>query len=179
MFIIDKEQLANENYGLVHYVAKSFYNTMIDYDELVSVANLGYAKALNSFDIDKNVKFSTYAVSCMRNEIMYFLRLEKKYLDNYSLDKVIAIDKHGHEQTMQDTLSLDFYIDDDVIKKEEFKWLHEKIEEIEDGLQQVIVDYYFNSNTQQQIAKKLNITQTGVSLRLKKALRKLEDKLTA
>ena len=72
----EKNKIAEENLPLIHYVLKSLNNTGISYDELFSVGMVGYAKALDSYDKSRDVKFSTYAINCIKNEVLFFL--EKK-----------------------------------------------------------------------------------------------------
>ncbi|MBQ3423514.1 MAG: hypothetical protein IJH34_18060 [Romboutsia sp.] len=44
-----KAKLAEENYNCVYHVARSFSNTGLSYDELLSVAIVGYAKDLDNY----------------------------------------------------------------------------------------------------------------------------------
>ena len=64
----EKNQLAEENMRLVHYVANKFRNTKLMYDDLYGAALLGFTKALNAYDSERGAKFSTFAVNCMKNE---------------------------------------------------------------------------------------------------------------
>ena len=65
--------------------------------KLLSTGYVGYAKALDTYQKGKNVKFSTYAYRCIKNEILYFLRREKRHRDNdVSLFKPLSTDKNGN-----------------------------------------------------------------------------------
>lgn len=49
---------------------------MVDYDknDLISIGKIGLIKAINTYDAEKNFRFSSYAVKCIDNEILIFLR---------------------------------------------------------------------------------------------------------
>ena len=108
----DKNRLAEENMSLVQYVVKRFINTGIDYDELFSVALMGYVKAINSYNPTrvtkqgKPIKFSTFAYRCIENEIFYFIRNDKKVREKtVSLQTTLSTDKNGNTLDLDSTLN--------------------------------------------------------------------------
>ena len=66
--------LAEENLGLVHLCANKFRNRGIEYDELYSAGCVGLVKASKTFDPDRGVRFSTYAVPVILGEIKRLFR---------------------------------------------------------------------------------------------------------
>ncbi len=66
--------LAEENLGLVHLCANKFRNRGIEYDELYSAGCIGLVKASKTFDADRGVRFSTYAVPVILGEIKRLFR---------------------------------------------------------------------------------------------------------
>ncbi len=69
-----KEQLVNENIGLIYAVTTRFKNRGIEQDDLFQLASIGLLKAINNFNPELGVKLSTYAVPMMMGEIRRFLR---------------------------------------------------------------------------------------------------------
>ena len=65
---------ADENIGLVHLCANKFRNRGIEYEELYSAGCIGLLKAVKSFDTERGVKFSTYAVPVILGEIKRLFR---------------------------------------------------------------------------------------------------------
>lgn len=53
----EKNKLAEENFNIIHYVAKGFSNTGIQHDELVGIGSVGYTKALNTYSKKKEQNF--------------------------------------------------------------------------------------------------------------------------
>lgn len=63
---------------VLHEVTGRFKSVAYDKKDLVSIGNLGLIKAVETFDKSKNVEFSSYAIRCIDNEILMFLRNLKK-----------------------------------------------------------------------------------------------------
>lgn len=69
-----KEQLVEENVGLIWCVVKRFYGRGIEPEDLFQIGSIGLLKAIDKFDVTYEVKFSTYAVPMIIGEIKRFLR---------------------------------------------------------------------------------------------------------
>ena len=69
-----KEKLITINSPLIKSVVKRYLNKGIEYDDLYQLGALGFVKAINNYDANFNVKFTTYAVPMIAGEIKRFLR---------------------------------------------------------------------------------------------------------
>lgn len=70
-----KEQLFEKNLGLVHHVVKRFINrSNVEAEDLFQIGSMGLLKAIEKFDVDYGVCFSTYAVPLIMGEIRRYLR---------------------------------------------------------------------------------------------------------
>lgn len=69
-----KNTLIEENSPLVKSVIKRFIGKGIEYDDLYQLGCLGFIKAVNHFDTNFNVKFSTYVVPMIDGEVKRFMR---------------------------------------------------------------------------------------------------------
>lgn len=168
----EKEVMAEENYALVFYVVKMFQNTRIAYDELVSISIVGYAKALNAFDTERGVKFSTYAINCIRNEVLFFLRKEKNHLNNsFSMNTVLSTDKNGNSLSMEETVSNidnnERSLEQDVVLNDDILLLQKALEYLTDKERYIITYRYGldngNVKTQREIAEIIGMSQANVS----------------
>lgn len=65
-----KQEIIKHNLCLVPFVAKSFLNRGLEFEELVQEGNLGLIRAIESFDYSKGYKFSTYAYYHIRSFIV-------------------------------------------------------------------------------------------------------------
>ncbi len=68
------EELVKNNTGLVQSIAVKFSGRGVDFEDLVQIGNIGMLKAIRSFDLERGVVFSTYAVPLIFGEIRRFLR---------------------------------------------------------------------------------------------------------
>mgnify|MGYP003306186404 CR=1 FL=1 len=69
-----KEELINGNLKLVLSIIKNFNNGKTDMNDLFQVGCIGLVKAVDNFDLDVGVMFSTYAVPLILGEVKRYLR---------------------------------------------------------------------------------------------------------
>lgn len=69
-----REEFINGNLRLVLSVIQRFNNRGEYVDDLFQVGCIGLIKAIDNFDVNQNVKFSTYAVPMIIGEIRRYLR---------------------------------------------------------------------------------------------------------
>ena len=69
-----REALVNENIALVRYLVKRFSGRNADPEDLFQYGCIGLLKAIDRFDPDYSVRFSTYAVPVILGEIRRYLR---------------------------------------------------------------------------------------------------------
>lgn len=69
-----REKLVNCNIRLVWSVVQRFLNRGYEADDLFQIGCIGLLKAVDKFNLDFDVKFSTYAVPMIIGEIQRFLR---------------------------------------------------------------------------------------------------------
>lgn len=69
-----REEFINGNLKLVLSVIKRFHSRGENMDDLFQVGCIGLIKAMDNFDLEQNVQFSTYAVPMIIGEIRRYLR---------------------------------------------------------------------------------------------------------
>lgn len=69
-----KERIFKENSPLIKSIVRRFKNKGIEYDDLFQIASIGFLKAINNFDENFEVKFSTYTVPMIIGEIKRYMR---------------------------------------------------------------------------------------------------------
>lgn len=174
-----KDELIRHNMRLVVHIVKKYTNYG-DNDELISVGSIGLIKAVNSFHDGKGTQFATYASRCIENEILMVIRAGKKYKNTKSLYEPVSYDKDGNEVALIDLIGQE---EESVISKVESRIVQEKLLSVakkvldEREYEIIMLRYGINEDkayTQNEVAKKYNISRSYVSRIEKKALFKLK-----
>ena len=170
-----RECLITNNIRLAISVAQKF-SYEEDYE---SVAMIGLVKAADTFDLNKNICFGTYATRVINNEILMYIRKNKRNLYTISLETIIP----GTDEkplTIGDTLK---YEDEQLMSLEQAEQsaeLHRIIHSLPDRECKIICQLYGieeESCTQKEVAEKFGISQSYVSRLEKKILKKMKPML--
>jgi RNA polymerase sigma-B factor len=85
-----RNEIIEKYYYLAEVLSKKFRNRGVEYDDLLQVASLALLKAVERFNPDKEIKFSTFATPTIIGEIKkYFrdksasVRMPRKYYEAY------------------------------------------------------------------------------------------------
>ena len=175
-----RNKLIEHNLRLVVFLAKKYENTKVDLEDLVSIGSIGLIKGINTFSLEKNIKLATYASRCIDNEILMFLRKNKKTKGDISLEESLSVDGDGNELHLEDILGTDYNIVtkplDDEIDKE---ILRKELSKLDDRDREIIVLRYGlegkEEMTQKDLAERLQISQSYISRIEKKVLKRLKN----
>ncbi len=69
-----RDEFIEENLGLVHSLCRRFIGKGIDYDDLYQTGCIGLIKAVDGFDEQRGLQFSTYAFPVILGEIKRLFR---------------------------------------------------------------------------------------------------------
>ncbi len=174
-----REMLIRHNLRLVAHIVKK-YNNAGEADDLISVGSIGLIKGIETFEYGKGSQLATYAAKCIENEILMYIRSNKKHRSNVSLGESVGVDKEGNEITLMDIIPIK---GDSVFKKVETEMLWQKVSEIvENSLnkrEKLIIKLRYGmeenkkTHTQLEVADMLNISRSYVSRIEKRAIEKI------
>lgn len=171
--------LIEHNLRLVVYIAKRYESNPIFMEDLISIGTIGLIKAINTFDMSKNIKLVTYASRCIENEILMYLRKKNKQKIEISFDEPLNVDYDGNELLLSDILgtSQDL-VKDEFQKQEDKKAVLGAMKQLEPREQEIMRMRYGIEQqelTQKDIAEKLGISQSYISRLEKRILSKLKQ----
>lgn len=179
-----KNKLVEHNLRLVAHIVKKYYTENEEQDDLISIGTIGLIKAINSFDDTKGIKLATFASRCIENEILMYFRSKKKNSQEISISEPIDTDSEGNPLTLIDIISREDDIADDIDLKIKTEMLYGFIEEIKDEREKTIIVLRYGLYntvplTQNQVARRLNISRSYVSRIEKKIIERLRKKFNA
>lgn len=175
-----RNKLIEHNLRLVVFLAKKYDNTMYDLEDLVSIGTIGLIKGIKTYKLDKNIKLATYASRCIDNEILMFLRKNKKRISEVSFEDSVNLDSEGNELHIEDI----FGTEEDLVEKsieckDDKALLQEEVKKLDDRDKEIIELRYGLSGkkelTQKELAEKLKISQSYISRIEKKVIKKLKS----
>ena len=174
-----KNKLINHNLRLVAHISKKYYFNKCDPDDIISIGTIGLIKAVNTFNIDKGIRLSSYASRCIENEILMYFRNSKKSSLDISINEPIETDKNGNVLTLIDTISTDDSVLDRIDTKINIQKLKKIISKYLSDRERAIMcmRYGLCGNCplpQREVAQMLGISRSYVSRIEKKALQILK-----
>ena len=166
--VIAKNKLIEHNLRLVVFLAKKYENTNVDLEDLVSIGTIGLIKGINTYKMGKNIKLATYASRCIDNEILMFLRKNKKRKSEISFEDSLSYDAEGNELHLEDVLGTD----KDIVPKKiedkiEKKLLVRELDKLSERDRKIMILRYglfgYEEVTQKDVADMLGISQSYIS----------------
>lgn len=146
------DKLVRKNMPLVSAISKKFLNRGYEYEDIFQIGCIGLVKAVNNFNEDFNVKFSTYAVPMIMGEIKRFLRDDgiikvsrsvKNIAKKLHYDKEILAKKLNREPTIDELSKFSKIDTDDILIATEsasnMQYLYDVIHQ-DDGSPVLLID---------------------------------------
>lgn len=173
--------LIEHNMRLVAHIIKKYAFTDKETDDLLSIGTIGLIKAVNTFDVSRGNRLSSYAAKCIDNEILMLLRAEKKMSREVSLYEPMGTDKEGNEIHLFDVIeSGECDASEHYCKKEDICRLHRGIQTVLLPKEKRVVVLRYGLfghivHTQKEVGSVLGISRSYVSRIEKSALEKLRS----
>ena len=173
-----KYKLIEHNLRLVAHVAKKYYTSTTDQDDLLSIGTIGLIKAISSFNSQKGIRLATYAARCIENEILMYFRGTKKSAQDVYISDPIDTDKDGNTLTLVDVITDNTDIVEDLDLKLKLESLKSYLKDTLTPRELTVINLRYGLSgkrglTQREVAKFLKISRSYVSRIEKKALQKL------
>lgn len=119
-----RNQIVEENVGLVWSIVKRFNGRGYEMDDLFQIGSIGLIKAVDKFDFTYKVKFSTYAVPMIIGEIKRFIRDDgmikvsrslKEIAYKIAKEKERLVKKYGREPTINELSDIVGFSNEEII----------------------------------------------------------------
>ena len=175
-----RNKLVEHNLRLVAHVVKKYYTQSADQEDLISIGTIGLIKAISSFDLSKGARLATYAARCIENEILMYVRAQKKLQGEVSLSDPIETDKEGNALELIDVVGTEDTMLEDIHQQDSARKLRRLVGEVLTAREAEIIRLRYGLGgtvplTQREIAAAFGISRSYVSRIEKRALGKLKD----
>ncbi|GAB6179846.1 RNA polymerase sporulation sigma factor SigK [Desulfotomaculum defluvii] len=163
-----KTVLIERNLRLVAKIANKMKDNGVDKQDLFQIGVIGLIKGVDTFDVNKSRKFSTYAGVCIQNEMLMVLRKQKTIRNTISISEPLDYDKDGGLLELQDTLMNDeIPVDERVETNLEVERLEKALKKLSPREQAVIKLRYGleggKEYTQREVGQQLAISRSFIS----------------
>lgn len=178
-----RDVLIERNLRLVAHVVKKYAGAGNNAEDLISIGTIGLIKAVSTFDGDKGIHLGTYAVRCIENEILMYLRSSKKHAGEVSMNESVGTDSEGNEIALMDMLkSDDGEMIDDIDNKYEAMRLRQVIDTVLTSREKQIIELRFglvtgDEMTQKQVGKLMNLSRSYISRLEHSAIEKIKKQM--
>lgn len=177
-----REPLITHNLRLVVYIAKKFESPGASVEDLISIGTIGLMKAVNTFQVERNIKLATYASRCIENEILMHLRKSSQLRHEVSIDDPLNVDWDGNELLLSDLLGSDpDLVNRDIEQEAERSMLRRAVDRLSPREKAIMVLRFGlgteKEHTQKEVADQLGISQSYISRLEKRIIHRLRRDL--
>ena len=172
-------KLFEENIGIIYKVLKNkrIFIPKMEQDDLFQIGSIGLINAIQTYDENNGIAFSTYAYSCVSNYIYKEIKRNRAYKRDDDFHNTFSINLYdkkydeGNCIELQDTLQSN----DNNLENIEIKIDIEKvIKKLKEEEKYIINQIFFKDRTEIDLAKELKISRQALNKKKKKILEKLK-----
>ena len=179
-----RNKLLESYFKLIFKIAKKNNRPGTEIEDLFQEGVIGCIKAIDTFKLELDYTFTTYASTVIRNEIAMFVRSLKLQRNLKSLDEPIYINSDGEEVYLLDSL-VDDTISADPEQYAEMIIIKDVVESEMNKLNvrdRQIIEYRFGLNnkpklTQIQISKIMGCTRSNICRIIRRNLSKMRTEI--
>ena len=174
--------LIERNLRLVAHIMKKYYAQTADQEDLISIGTIGLIKGITTFNESKGARLGTYAARCVENEILMYLRSQRKSAQDVSLSDYIETGSDGAALSLMDVISDDEDMTERLGSRELIGKMCDAVDAVltEQERQVILLRYGlagYQPHRQREVAQVTGISRSYVSRIEKRALEKLREAL--
>lgn len=184
----ERDNLVINNIGLIHLVIKQMHLSWKTDDEWQNYYDFGLEGLINAskkFDVNQDIKFSTFACVCIKNMIarcLYFKTLSKNFNENgkdISLNYIVNEDDEYSTEFGDFIADPNVNVEEEIDKKFEIERLMDAIENLENEKDKLAIKMYYGldgypEGTCESVGNAMGCTREMIRIRLHRARKKLK-----
>ena len=155
--------LVERNLRLVAHIMKKYYAQTADQEDLISIGTIGLIKGITTFDPGKGARLATYVARCVENEILMYFRAGRKSAQDVSLSDYIDTGTDGAPLALQDVVSEDTDLMEQVAGKESVRNLRRAMDSCLTEQEQLVIRLRYGLGTEEPLRQREVADRTGIS----------------
>jgi len=140
------EKLLDSFKPMVNSIARGYFLSSGDFEDLVQEGMIGLHKAFLTYDLNNAASFATFAHLCINRQVQSAIR-KSKTNKNLPLKNYLSIDSHGMlvlGQNDDDNENFGIYIESDSPSPEDYLVMRETCDELNEKIKQKLSVLEFN-----------------------------------
>lgn len=175
-----RDEIITGNINIIYYTLFKFFKNL-EPDDYFDIGAIGLTKAVDSYDVDKDYEFLTFAVRCVKNEILMELRKTKKDSECLNLNDVISTSDEGDSLLLDDILQDPDDLIDALVEKISYNTIINKIfamlNDEEKELLKLYFGFYGKRYTYGEIAMMYGFSYSGMVKKISKICRRIKENI--
>ena len=161
----EQKDLVLDNYNLIYWYVKKNNLDIEEYEDILAYA---LCKAANSFNPQKGLRFSSLAITCLKNEHYQHLRKEMKHNCCLSYNSIFPLKQGNDEESVE-------YLETIIGDTSVYDRLNMLDFSVFDELTQKVLNYKIFGYTQTEISVILGCSQSLISRILRNCEKELRE----
>lgn len=174
-----REKLIVGNVAIVYFTINSNFETL-NVEDYFDVGMIGLIKAIDTYNPERNAEFITYAIRCVKNEILMSLRRFNKTKNEVALEETIC-ERNGDILNYIDIIREPKNLVDEIVDNLSYNQIMNDLFSIlndkEKEMVKLFFGFYDKEYSQSEVAKILGCSQSCVSRNVSRICNKLKSYL--
>ena len=150
-----RAEIISQTYGLVYFCVKKYLNQNVEFEELVSVGAMCLVKAVDNYQIERKINFTTYATRCIHNGLLNLMRKYNREIEKNTISTSTPL-VEDESRTVEELLLSSENIEEDYCDKRQIEDLLKLVYKLPELEKFIILNYYGFENLE-----RLNTKQIG------------------
>lgn len=174
----DYDTLISENINMVRFVlCKIRINNKDDYDDYFQIGCMALYIAALYYNESKNVKFNTYALNAIKNNILQAVYRKNKKENELPITQRYTYDENGEELDILDFVDSKVRVEYSILKEELYKCIYEIIDTKLSHNQKIIMRLKLENFTTNEIQNMFSYSKSYINDTYHKAMDKIKIEL--
>ena len=160
--------------SILQLKTKNYFFYGGDKEDVLQEAMIGLLKAINAYDETKNASFTTFAILCIKRQIITAIKSSNSGKNRILNMAMYSPETEDNSNIAYDTKSFNFYNPEEIyLSKERFRLLNQYLKNNLSKMENEIFEYMLSEMTYTEIAKKTGRDPKSVDNSIQRIKKKL------